>query len=152
MRLELPYPPSVNAYRQPGVTRGRKPRAMVFLTKEAKAYKTKVRLMALSQGARPLKGEVTLAVTAYRPQKRGDIDNILKCLLDSLNGVLYEDDSQIVSLHVLRRDDKANPRVIVSVIENVASNWNPMVGFTHDSPFNAMKRLPEGAEDVVRRK
>lgn len=33
-----------------------------------------------------------------RPMKKPDIDNICKCIMDGLNGVAYEDDTQIVSL------------------------------------------------------
>jgi Holliday junction resolvase RusA-like endonuclease len=35
--------------------------------------------------------------------------------LDALQGSLYLNDSQIVALHLYRYDDKANPRIEVSV-------------------------------------
>ena len=35
-----------------------------------------------------------------RPTKRPDLDNIAKAVLDALNGLAYQDDSQIVSLTV----------------------------------------------------
>ena len=35
-----------------------------------------------------------------RPTKRPDVDNVAKCVLDGLNGVAYEDDSQVVTLEV----------------------------------------------------
>ena len=47
-----------------------------------------------------------------RPKKKPDLDNIAKAVLDSLNGIAYKDDSQIVSLTI----DKAyslQPRVDV---------------------------------------
>lgn len=34
-----------------------------------------------------------------RPCKKPDCDNILKAFLDAMNGVVYDDDSQVVSLH-----------------------------------------------------
>jgi Holliday junction resolvase RusA-like endonuclease len=34
-----------------------------------------------------------------RPCKKPDIDNILKAYLDAMNGIVYEDDTQVVSLH-----------------------------------------------------
>jgi Holliday junction resolvase RusA-like endonuclease len=35
--------------------------------------------------------------------KKPDVDNIAKFYLDALNGVLYDDDAQIVSLSVIKR-------------------------------------------------
>jgi Holliday junction resolvase RusA-like endonuclease len=37
---------------------------------------------------------------ALRPTKKPDLDNIAKIIADSLNGIAYEDDKQIVSLRV----------------------------------------------------
>ena len=34
-----------------------------------------------------------------RPLKKPDVDNIAKAFLDSMNGVVYKDDTQVVSLH-----------------------------------------------------
>ena len=34
------------------------------------------------------------------PTKKPDIDNLAKSILDGLNGIIYKDDAQIVSLHV----------------------------------------------------
>ena len=34
-----------------------------------------------------------------KPTKKPDIDNVCKGILDSLNGIVYKDDTQIVSLH-----------------------------------------------------
>lgn len=33
-----------------------------------------------------------------RPDKKPDIDNVLKVVLDALNGVAYEDDKQVVEV------------------------------------------------------
>lgn len=110
MKVTLPYPPSVNHYVR-FTTRG-----FAYQSKEAKAYKQGAKLRALTQGMRPiLEGEVCLLVTVYRPAKRGDLDNHLKVLLDSLNGVAYADDKQVGELFVSRFEDAANPRVVVSV-------------------------------------
>lgn len=37
-----------------------------------------------------------------RPIKKPDLDNLAKSVLDGLNGVVWADDSQIVSLHVTK--------------------------------------------------
>lgn len=37
------------------------------------------------------------------PTKKPDLDNIVKVILDSLNGIAYKDDSQVVKLIVLKK-------------------------------------------------
>lgn len=47
-------------------------------------------------GGRMMKGQVALYVTFRRKgQRRADIDNMIKSLVDGLNGVAYEDDQQV---------------------------------------------------------
>jgi len=73
----------------------------------------------------PLKGPVSLEVTFFMQmpkslskrkkallygepcssKKAGDLDNLIKKLFDSGNGILYEDDSQIVELHAKKLYD-----------------------------------------------
>jgi crossover junction endodeoxyribonuclease RusA len=110
MKVTLPYPPSVNRYLRFS------PKGYAYTTNEAKQYKQGAKLRALTQGLRPItEGEVVLSIAVYRPRKRGDIDNVLKVLLDSLNGIAYVDDAQVAELHISRNDDAANPRVDVWV-------------------------------------
>lgn len=106
MRLSLPYPPSVNRIWR--VFRNR-----IIKSAEGRAYAKQVATHA--QDAQPLDGPLSVSVTAYRPQRRGDLDNVLKAALDALNGVAWQDDSQVVELHALRLDDKHNPRLEVDV-------------------------------------
>lgn len=116
MRLELPYPPSVNSWWR--FDR----RGVAFTTTTARAYKNNAKLAALAQlgswkrGAHtPEHRDVEVTVHVYRPQQRGDLDNTLKVLLDALNGIAYVDDAQVVALHAFRHDDKARPRVVVEI-------------------------------------
>lgn len=37
------------------------------------------------------------------PKKKPDCDNIAKIILDALNGIAYDDDKQVVNLHVYKR-------------------------------------------------
>lgn len=110
MRLELPFPPSSNRYWR--VFRGRP-----IVSREARAYKLRVATEAKVKHslARPLAGPLSVLLAVYRPQRRGDLDNALKVTLDALNGIAWEDDSQIEELHAMRFEDKANPRVVVTV-------------------------------------
>ena len=57
-----------------------------------------------------------------RPSKKPDIDNVIKSVLDGLNGVAYEDDKQVVRLFVEKFYDIA-PRVEVQ-IEDFKIKWN----------------------------
>jgi len=52
-----------------------------------------------------------------RPTKKPDADNILKVVADSLNGIAYHDDAQIVDTQI-RKFYSRNPRLEVS-IQNV---------------------------------
>jgi crossover junction endodeoxyribonuclease RusA len=106
--LTVPYPPALNRYWR-FVTIGGKGR--VLLSKEARQYKLQV--AALRAGASPVAGPIKLTLRIYRPRRAGDIDSTLKAALDALQGVLYENDSQIVELRAIRGDDKHNPRVEV---------------------------------------
>jgi crossover junction endodeoxyribonuclease RusA len=106
--VTLPYPPSANRY-------WRKFRGNMVVSAEAKAYREVVATRLY--GVKPYTGDVSLTVGVYRPQKSGDLDGRLKQLLDALQGYLYVDDKQIVRIVADRYDDKANPRVEVTVAE-----------------------------------
>ena len=45
----------------------------------------------------------------------GDIDNLLKGLFDGMNGIIFKDDSQIVSVIAEKYRDKENPRCEVEL-------------------------------------
>lgn len=44
-----------------------------------------------------------------------DVDNCSKNLLDALKGVVFPDDRQVIDLHVFKRLDRGDPRVVVTV-------------------------------------
>jgi Holliday junction resolvase RusA-like endonuclease len=50
-----------------------------------------------------------------QPAKKPDIDNVVKIILDSLNGIAYKDDTQVVSLEVLKKYSE-NPRTEVHLM------------------------------------
>ena len=49
-----------------------------------------------------------------KPQKKPDLDNVIKIVMDALNGVAYHDDAQVVSVEA-RKLYSMNPRVEVTV-------------------------------------
>lgn len=109
MKLVLPFPPSANTY-------WRMFRGHIVKSKKARDYQKSVAKMVLSQlGAKtPLPvfaGEVSVSLVAYRPAKRGDLDNFLKVSLDSLRGVVFADDDQVVRIVADRDDSHDRPRI-----------------------------------------
>lgn len=106
--MTLPYPPLLNRYYL--YIRGGR-----VLSKEGRAYKLSTLVRGRSQGASVLRGPVYVGLTFFRRARRGDLDGPLKCLLDSLQGITYENDSQVRELHALQLEDPANPRVEVRV-------------------------------------
>lgn len=108
-RIVLDYPPSANRYWR--AVNGR-----ILVSREARAYKMIAACQSIWQGIKkPLDGELVVTLRFYRPQRSGDLDNYVKVALDSLNGVVWYDDKQIVEIHSYRYDDKARPRVEVEV-------------------------------------
>jgi len=44
-----------------------------------------------------------------------DLDNLIKSVLDGMNGIAYDDDKQVVEIHAWLKYDKENPRVEVKI-------------------------------------
>jgi crossover junction endodeoxyribonuclease RusA len=100
IELFLPYPPSANSYWRHV---GRK----VLISEQGRAYRTAVQATCLEQlrlAPVPLRGRVSVEVTAYPPDKRRrDLDNLQKALFDSLTHAgLWLDDSQIDRILIQR--------------------------------------------------
>jgi Holliday junction resolvase RusA-like endonuclease len=104
----LPYPPFLNRYY-------RKWRNRIVISDEGRAYKVSAMVQARAQGMKQLQGQVSLRLRFFRRIRRGDIDGPLKCLFDSLQGIAYENDSQVRRLEAELFEDKANPRVEVEL-------------------------------------
>lgn len=105
IKLTMPFPPSANRY-------WRKFRNRMVKSDEARNYCELVRNTMESQ---MIDGTVAISMHFYRPAKRGDLANREKVLSDSLQGILYKDDKQIVEMHLYQDDDKTNPRVEVEI-------------------------------------
>lgn len=110
IELTLPLPPSANRY-------WRNFRGRTVVSAEAKAYKDFVGVFCRMNEIEPIDGNVVIELDIYRERKRGDLDNRIKVCLDSLQGRVFEDDSQIVEIHARRFDDKDNPRVELKIWE-----------------------------------
>jgi len=103
-------------------------------TRDYERY-TRILFVAQNRNVKPLEGMVAVNIKAYfgipkskskrqkedmaigiiRPTKKPDTDNITKIILDSLNGLAYLDDKQVVDLQVAKWYGK--PRVEVEILE-----------------------------------
>lgn len=121
------------------VAKGR-PRMMksgiAFTPTKTRNYETLVKELFIISKQERLEGELRATILAYfqipksatkakrvrmesgliRPIKRPDLDNIAKAVLDALNGLAYQDDSQIVSLAV-EKYYADQPKVEISIRE-----------------------------------
>jgi len=65
-----------------------------------------------------LEGELILVVDfECRTKRRRDLDNLLKSLIDSLEGKLFENDYQIVEIHCKKIIGCKEDKTILSLIE-----------------------------------
>jgi len=95
--LHLPYPPSVNHYwGQSGKQR--------FIGKKGKEFRQAVAEVCLDLQVSTLDTRLSVHVAIWPPDNRKrDVDNILKPLLDAMEHAgVYENDSQIDELHIIR--------------------------------------------------
>lgn len=100
---KLPWPPTINTYWRSVVVGGR---VRVLLSRAGREYKKAVARESsmfvdcmMSSSDRRL----VVAIILHPPDRRPwDIDNRVKPVLDSLNGIAWADDSQIDELSVIR--------------------------------------------------
>ena len=95
--LTLPYPPSVNNY---WIASGHRR----FISKRGKEFKEYVEDYCL-RNKTPSFGVKEVRVTIIlhpRSKILMDIDNCSKAILDSLQGIVYDDDQQVVQLLIQR--------------------------------------------------
>lgn len=88
-----------------------------LISREGRRYFAAVLAVVMGRLRQPARGPVRLHVTLHPPDaRRRDMDNVLKPLIDAMeNAGVYEDDSQIVELHVVKREPRPCGRVLVRV-------------------------------------
>ena len=65
-----------------------------------------------------LTGELSVSMTFMLPDRRKrDLDNLSKGVLDAMNGVVFEDDRQVIELHLRKQYSKDYPGVRVKVAQ-----------------------------------
>lgn len=110
LHVRLPYPPSAN--RLWTVFRGH-----MVKTEAAREYAGTCAELARLAGAKRTDKHVAVEVVVERPIRTGDLDNRLKAVLDALNGIVYDDDDQVVVIKARRVDRPGNGGVVVTVRE-----------------------------------
>ena len=86
-------PPSVNSYWRSAFKGGK---IMHYVSKEGKAFKSALSLIARANKFKLLQGDVVLKYKLFcKKQGRKDLDNTLKAIQDALEGIAYENDKQI---------------------------------------------------------
>lgn len=90
----------------------------VYMTAEGKALKESYQIQAKQQWKEKIiTDDVEMIVALYFGTKRkSDIDNFGKLIGDSLEGIVYENDSQIQKLTITKNYDKLNPRVELVIL------------------------------------
>jgi crossover junction endodeoxyribonuclease RusA len=92
----------------------------VYTPRRTSRYEMAVRVHAMAAMARQrwTKTLAPCAVTArvYWPNaRRRDLDNVIKVALDAMNKTVWNDDSQVVELHVYGAVDVKEPRLEIMV-------------------------------------
>lgn len=105
-RATLPYPPTANKY-------WRNVNGRMVKSREAREYQAGIQSELI--GIKPLTGDLKVWLTFCRPQKRGDLDNLIKIVLDSLEGAVYENDCQIAEIEAKRIDGRPLPEVYIQI-------------------------------------
>lgn len=114
VRLVLPLPPSVNSYWR-SVPASRNRTARVLISEQGRRFKTACRNASAAQCKEPMAGDVSIRGVVYFANRRRDLDNCIKPMLDALIGVVYHDDRQICHLEFTKALDLTRPRVEVAV-------------------------------------
>lgn len=78
----------------------------------------------------PTSDEVEIQITYYYENQSGDVDNIIKPIQDSLNGVIYVDDEQVVDSRSRRKDINGSYK-IRSVSAKILEGFSRGTDFIH---------------------
>jgi crossover junction endodeoxyribonuclease RusA len=134
LEFVLPYPVSLNAMYITTTLKGHA-RPMVMITKQGREYKAKVRQIVLAMPFKPILGRVGCEINLFpylpldhakRKRLKGcnwdddvrclDLDNALKVTLDSLKGLVFEDDKWVRKLICERKEpDEKGGRLVVRI-------------------------------------
>lgn len=95
-------PPSANRYWR---TKAIGKRVITYVSDEAKQFKRDMYYMARAAKVVKTLSPVSVSITWHRKTAKstGDIDNRIKVILDSLNGIAWDDDKQVHRLFIEKK-------------------------------------------------
>ena len=110
VRLDLPFPPTVNRYYR--YVYGR-----TIISREGREYSERVCSLLRDRFPRALDVPLVVSIVLHPPDRRHfDIDNRLKALLDALQHAgVYRDDGLITKLTVEKREPIPGGEAIVQI-------------------------------------
>lgn len=115
----------------------KKGKVYAYTPKSTASFENLVKLKAEEEFPKPLEGSVRLAIRFYMPRpkrliwktkpmpeihsdKRPDIDNLAKSVIDGLNNVAFIDDAQVADLHITKKYHAGNDESkTIIILENV---------------------------------
>lgn len=93
---------------------------MIYLSNEAKAYRTKVGRICADAGIKPATQPVAVTLKFYPKDKRVlDADNCAKVAIDAMQGYAYINDSQVDELHVYKMKPNGNGARLEVFVETI---------------------------------
>lgn len=108
------------------LARARFGRGRAYLPKRSQEYRCRVAEAAIQalDGQEPMTCNLSCTVEVYRkyrPATRqfGDLDNHIKATLDAVQGLIFDDDKQVVEIKAAKHVDKERPRLVVTFNELV---------------------------------
>lgn len=95
-----------------------------YTPERTRTHENKIVMLArnamILSGEEPFTGLVSISIWFYLPNHRSepDIDNLIKAVLDGLNGVAYTDDKQVVAVHAYKHFNTC-PRTEIEILSVV---------------------------------
>ena len=112
--MQFPVKPVPKARHQARLSRGK---VITYTPQRTRKYENAVRMYSV-QKIQKQEGDVGVIVDFYT-NGRGDIDNLIKSLLDGLNGAAWEDDCQVKTVLASKRScPRGKERTEVVIMSN----------------------------------
>lgn len=101
-------------------------KGLVFNSARYSSFKETLGLIAKAamQGRKPITGAFKISIDFYKKSTQrllsknfGDLDNFIKAVLDSLNGICFVDDAQCVEFSNCRKFKADKPKIIIKIEE-----------------------------------